>query len=175
MAGPPQTTGPCRIESAPVFRPHPPAKTRPAAVVRSAHVPHATCHTQASVVACGTWHVRSVAALGPGRRIVYLAHPVLAYLRGSAPRGIEVRRSRRSQKREEAVQGRGRCARTRCRSSIPTTSRPLRTFCGGGSWAEPLLQTAHWRIPSEAVPSRLRLLESGFIHLCPVSCPSGHV
>jgi hypothetical protein len=59
-----------------------------------------------------------------------------------------------------AVQGRGRYARTRRRSSIPTTSRPLPTFSGGGSWAEPLWQTAHRRIPTEAV--RFRASPSGF-------------
>jgi hypothetical protein len=53
-----------------------------------------------------------------------------------------------------AVQGRRRYARTRCRSSIPTTSRSLPTFSGGGSWAEPPLKTAHKRIPTEGV--RLR-------------------
>jgi len=47
---------------------------------------------------------------------------------------------------EEAVQGRGRYTRTRRRSSIPTRSRPLPAFSGGGSWAEPLLKTAHGRI-----------------------------
>jgi hypothetical protein len=45
-----------------------------------------------------------------------------------------------------AVQGRSRYARTRRRSSIPTVSRPLATFSGGGSWAERLLKTAHRRI-----------------------------
>jgi hypothetical protein len=50
-----------------------------------------------------------------------------------------------------AVQGRRRYARTRCRSSIPTTSRPLPRFSGGGSWAEPLWKTAHKRIPAEGV------------------------
>jgi hypothetical protein len=45
-------------------------------------------------------------------------------------------------------------ARARRRSSIPTTSRLLPTFSGGGSWAEPLLQTAHRRIPAERVRFR---------------------
>jgi len=54
-------------------------------------------------------------------------------------------------KREEAVQGRGRYARARRRSSIPTTSRALAKFSGGGSWAEPPLKTAHRRIPAEGV------------------------
>jgi hypothetical protein len=35
-------------------------------------------------------------------------------------------------KKEEAVQGRGRCAWTRRRSRIPTTVRPLPTLSGGG-------------------------------------------
>jgi hypothetical protein len=55
---------------------------------------------------------------------------------------------------QRAVRGRGRYARTRRRSSIPTTSRSLATFSGGGSWAEPLLKTAHRRIPTEAVRFR---------------------
>jgi hypothetical protein len=38
---------------------------------------------------------------------------------------------------EEAVQGRGRYARIRRRAGIPTTSHPLATFSGGGSWAKP--------------------------------------
>jgi hypothetical protein len=50
-----------------------------------------------------------------------------------------------------AVQGRRQCARVERESSIPTTSRSLPTFSGGGSWAEPLLETAHSRIPSEGV------------------------
>jgi hypothetical protein len=53
-----------------------------------------------------------------------------------------------------AVQGRRRYARTRRRSSIPTTSRPLPTFSGGGSWAEPLWKTAPRRIPTEGVRFR---------------------
>jgi hypothetical protein len=53
-----------------------------------------------------------------------------------------------------AVQGRGRCARARRQSSIPTTSHALATFSGGGSWAESLLQTAHRRIPTEGVQFR---------------------
>ena len=48
--------------------------------------------------------------------------------------------------RTRAVQGRRRYARTCRRSGIPTTSHALATFSGGGSWAEPLLQTAHRRI-----------------------------
>ncbi len=59
-----------------------------------------------------------------------------------------------AQMRTRAVQGRRRYARTRRRSSIPTTSRPLPMFSGGGSWAEPLLQTAHRRIPTEGVRFR---------------------
>ena len=50
-----------------------------------------------------------------------------------------------------AVQGRRRCACTRRRSSIPTASRSLPTFSGGGSWAEPLWKTAHRWIPMEGV------------------------
>jgi hypothetical protein len=38
-------------------------------------------------------------------------------------------------------------ARTRRRSGIPTTSRSLPRFSGGGSWAEPFWKTAHQRIP----------------------------
>jgi hypothetical protein len=53
--------------------------------------------------------------------------------------------------RTRAVQGRRRYARTRRRSSIPTTARALVTCSGGGSWVEPLLQTAHRRIPTEPV------------------------
>jgi len=60
------------------------------------------------------------------------------------------------QRREEAVQGRRRCARTRRRSSIPTTSRVLATFSGGGSWAEPLLKTAHRRIGFGSPPALFR-------------------
>ncbi len=59
-----------------------------------------------------------------------------------------------------AVQGCRRYARTRRRSRIPTTSRALATFSGGGSWAEPLLQTAHKRIRTEGV--RFRASPSGF-------------
>jgi hypothetical protein len=60
-----------------------------------------------------------------------------------------------------AVQGCRRYARTRRRSWIPTTSRALATFSGGGSWAEPLWKTAPRRIPTEPVrfrasPSRFR-------------------
>jgi len=63
--------------------------------------------------------------------------------------------------RARAVQGRRRYARTRRRFSMPTTSRALAAFSGGGSWAEPLWQTAHKRIPAEGVrwrasPSGLR-------------------
>jgi hypothetical protein len=67
-----------------------------------------------------------------------------------------------------AVQGRRRYARARRRSRIPTASRPLPTFSGGGSWAEPLLQTAHRRIPPPArgqalrKESRLEASPSGF-------------
>ncbi len=53
--------------------------------------------------------------------------------------------------RTRAVQGRRRYARTRRRSGIPSTSRALATFSGGGSWAEPLWKTAHRRIPTEGV------------------------
>jgi hypothetical protein len=62
--------------------------------------------------------------------------------------------------RTRAVQGRRRYARTGRPSGIPTTSRSLATFCGGGAWAEPLLQTAHRRIPTERV--RFRASPSGF-------------
>jgi hypothetical protein len=53
-----------------------------------------------------------------------------------------------------AVQGCRRYACTRRRSSIPTASRPLPTFSGGGSWAGPFLNTAHRRIPTEGVRFR---------------------
>jgi hypothetical protein len=53
-----------------------------------------------------------------------------------------------------AVQGRRRYARTWRRFSVPTTPHALATFSGGGSWAEPLLQTAHGRIPTEGVRFR---------------------
>jgi len=59
--------------------------------------------------------------------------------------------SNSGKKREEAVQGRRRYARSNRQSSIPTTSRALATFSGGGSWAEPVLKTSHRRIPSERV------------------------
>ncbi len=53
--------------------------------------------------------------------------------------------------RTRAVQWR-RCYARTCRpSSIPSTSRSLPTFSGGGSWTEPLLKTAHQRIPTEGV------------------------
>ena len=64
------------------------------------------------------------------------AHPVLAYLGGSAPIGMEERRSRRSQRRGGS--GAWTLPRARHRSSIPTTSHPPATFSGGGSGAEPL-------------------------------------
>ena len=67
----------------------------------------------------------------------FLAHPVLAYL-GALPQ--EASKSPEAggvKRREEAVQGRGRYARIRRRSSIATTSHSLATFSGGGSWAEP--------------------------------------
>jgi hypothetical protein len=55
-----------------------------------------------------------------------------------------------------AVQGRRPCARARCRSRIPTTSRAFATFSGGGSWAESLWKTAHRRIPPPARGQALR-------------------
>ncbi len=58
-----------------------------------------------------------------------------------------------------AVQGRRRSARTRRRSSIPTTSRALATFSGGGSWAEPLWETAHRRIGFGSPPALFRRWE----------------
>ena len=42
--------------------------------------------------------------------------------------------------RTRAVQGRRQYARVERKSSIPTTSRPLPTFSGGGSWAVPLFE-----------------------------------
>ncbi len=62
-----------------------------------------------------------------------------------------------------AVQGRTRYARARRQSRIPITSRALATFSGGGSWAEPLWQTAHRRIPTEGV------LMGGFASRIPAS------
>ncbi len=53
-----------------------------------------------------------------------------------------------------AVQGRRRYTRARRWSSIPTASRPLPTFSGGGSWAERCLKTARRRIPTEGVRFR---------------------
>jgi hypothetical protein len=61
--------------------------------------------------------------------------------------------------RTTAVQGCRRYARTRRRSSIPTTSCPLPTFSGGGSWAEPFLQTAHKRIGFGSPPALFRRWE----------------
>ncbi len=62
-----------------------------------------------------------------------------------------------------AVQGRRRYARAHRRSRIPTTSRSLATFSGGGSWAEPLWKAAHRRIPAEGVSI------GGFAFLLPAS------
>ncbi len=61
--------------------------------------------------------------------------------------------------RPRAVQGRRRYARARRRSRIPTTSRALATFSGGGSWAEPLLKTAHRRIGFGSPPALFRRWE----------------
>ena len=71
------------------------------------------------------------------------AHPVLAYLGGCAPRGIEYAEARGVRRREEAVQGRGRYARTRRWSSIATTSRPLPTLCRRRFMGRTLGKTAH--------------------------------
>jgi len=61
--------------------------------------------------------------------------------------------------RTRAVQGRRRCARTRRRSSLPTTARALATFAGSGSWAEPFWQTAHRRIGFGSPPALFRRWE----------------
>ena len=61
--------------------------------------------------------------------------------------------------RTRAVQGCRCCARTRRRSSIPTTLRALATFSGSGSWAEPFLQTAHRRIGFGSPPALFRRWE----------------
>jgi hypothetical protein len=61
--------------------------------------------------------------------------------------------------RTRAVQGGGRYAHARWRSSIPATSRPLPTSSGGGSWAEPLWMTAHRRIGFGSPPALFRRWE----------------
>jgi hypothetical protein len=69
-----------------------------------------------------------------------------------------------------AVQGRKRYALARRQSRIPTTSRPLATFSGGGSWAEPF-----GRRPIGGFPRRRggrlygRNLIRGFAFLIPAS------
>ena len=101
------------------------------------------------------------------------AHPVLVYFRVtpsiSLPYGLLASQTTRGPQhfnatpanvRTRAVQGRRRYARTRRRSRLPTTSRALATFSGGGSWAEPLGKTAPRRIPTEAV--QLGASPSGF-------------
>ncbi len=74
-----------------------------------------------------------------------------------------------------AVQGRRRCARTRRQSRIPTASRALATFSGGGSWAESFGRRPIGGFLRKESDSELRFLVSGLIRLCPVSSGSGHV
>ena len=69
--------------------------------------------------------------------------------------------------RTRAVQGRRRYARTRRRSSIPTTSRSLATFSGGGSWAEPFCRRPIGGFLRKESDSGLRLLDSGLLRLVP--------
>ncbi len=60
---------------------------------------------------------------------------------------------------KRAVQGGRRYARARRQSRIPTASHALATFSGGGSWAEPLLQTAPRRIGFGSPPALFRRWE----------------